>query len=97
MDFSETQKSYIRQRQFPRHREDRDAWVDANNGSQPLDCTIWDMSEAGVRITIDAPMSVPREFTLVMSRDGKVRRRCRVIWRSHDQIGACFLAAPAWS
>ena len=97
MDFSEAQKSYIKQRQSPRHRENRAAWVDVNNGARLTDCTIWDVSEVGVRITIDTPLSVPREFTLVLSKDGKVRRQCRVIWRSQEQIGACFLTAPTWS
>ena len=97
MQPSEAQKSYIKQRQTPRHRENRPAWIDVDNGSPLLNCTLWDVSEAGVRITIDSPASVPYEFFLVLSKDGKVRRRCRVIWRSDEQIGACYLSAPSWS
>jgi len=90
-------ESYIKQRQSPRHRENRAAWIEANNGAAPLDCTVWDVSEAGVRITIDTPRRVPQEFFLVLSKDGKVRRRCRVVWRSNEQVGACFLSAPSWA
>jgi hypothetical protein len=89
-------QSYIKQRQSPRHRENRPARIEVNNGSAPLDCILWDVSEAGVRITIDTPRSVPQEFDLVLSKDGKVRRRCRVVWRSAEQLGACFLSAPSW-
>jgi hypothetical protein len=94
MQFSDAQKSYIKQRQSPRHRENRRAWVDVDNGSRPLDCAIWDLSEAGVRFTIETPSRVPFDFFLVLSKDGKDRRRCQVIWRSDDQVGACFLPAP---
>jgi len=98
MQFSDAhQKSYIKQRQSPRHRENRRAWVDANNGARPFECTLWDISEAGVRFTIETPSCVPFEFFLVLSKDGKDRRRCRVIWRSDDQIGACFLPLPSLS
>jgi hypothetical protein len=90
-------ESYIKQRQSPRHRENRAAWIEVNNSDPRLDCILWDVSEAGVRITIDTPRSVPQEFFLVLSKDGKVRRRCRVVWRSAEQLGACFLSAPTWA
>ncbi len=86
--------AYIKQRQAPRHREDKTVWIDAGNGSSLQKCTLWDASEAGVRITIDQPNSVPFEFDLVLSKDGKVRHRCRVRWRSQDQIGAAFVPMP---
>lgn len=97
MQVSEAEKSYIKQRQAPRHRENRPVWIDAGDGTSPQKCVLWDISEAGVRITIDAPASVPYEFFLVLSKDGKVRRQCRVVWRSEDQVGASFLTAPSWS
>ena len=97
MQLSEAEKSYIKQRQAPRQRENRPVWIDTGNGAALQKCVLWDISEAGVRITIDTPASVPYEFFLVLSKDGKVRRRCRVIWRSDEQVGACFLSAPSWS
>ena len=97
MQFSDVQKSYIKQRQSPRHRENRRAWVDADNGSRPLDCSLWDISEAGVRFTIETPSRVPFEFFLVLTKDGKDRRRCRVVWRSVGQIGARFVPPPSLS
>jgi hypothetical protein len=89
--------SYIKQRHSPRKRENRDAWIDADNGTPLMDCTVWDVSDEGVRITIDEPRSVPQEFFLVLSKDGKLRRRCRVIWRSAEQVGACYLTAPIYA
>ena len=97
MPLSDAQNCYIKQRQSPRHRENRRVWIDANDGARLLECTLWDISEAGVRLTVDTPSSVPYEFFLVLSKDGKERRPCRVIWRSGEQIGACFLPVPSLS
>jgi hypothetical protein len=95
MAFSTTRRRFVEQRQSPRQRaNDEAAWIDAGDGSQRRDCTLWDISEAGVRITIDRPVEVPSEFSLVM---GAIRRRCMVIWRSDQQIGARYVTAPDWS
>ena len=93
MQVGQLEKSYIKQRQAPRHREERTVWIEAENGGRPEKCTIWDISDAGVRLNVDVPASVPFEFFLILSKDGKLRRRCRVVWRSHEQIGARFLPA----
>jgi PilZ domain len=90
--FADAQKSYIKQRQAPRRRENRRAWVESPDGARRLECRLWDISDDGVRFTIDAPSGVPYEFFLVLSKDGKERRQCRVMWRSDEQVGARFVA-----
>jgi hypothetical protein len=94
MQVGQAEKTYIKQRQAPRQRENRRVWIDAGPGVRPQECALWDISEDGVRITVDAPHGVPFEFFLVLSKDGKVRRRCRVVWRSDEQIGARFISMP---
>ncbi len=37
------------------------------------------------------PDGVPDEFILALSSDGAARRRCRVAWRTENQIGVEFL------
>jgi hypothetical protein len=97
MPFAQASKRFAEQREFPRHRVHRPASIDFEDGSPIRDCTLWDVSEAGVRITVAAPSEIPQEFCLVLSDDRATRRRCRVIWRSDEQIGACYLGAPDWS
>jgi len=97
MPFSQSKRHFIEQRQSPRHRVEQAAWIDADDGSQVRDCTLWDVSEAGARIVIGSPAEVPQEFSLVFSSDGSIRRRCQVIWRSDQQIGARYLTAPDWN
>jgi hypothetical protein len=97
MSFARAEKNYIDQRQSSRQRVNCPAWVDIGDGSPVRPCTLWDVSEAGARISIEAPADVPKEFSLVLSADGSVRRRCRVIWRSDAQIGARYLTVPDWN
>ena len=97
MPFAQAGKRFVEHRQFPRHRVNRPAWIDCEDGSKLYNCILWDTSEAGVRITVPSAAKVPREFWLILSEDGTSRRRCRVIWRSHEQIGACYLTAPDWN
>jgi hypothetical protein len=49
------------------------------------ECTIRDISDGGVRLLVPGGLS-SNQFTLI---DGK-QRRCKVIWRLGDVIGARF-------
>ena len=52
-----------------------------------------DMSATGARMA-DLPQDeIPKDFLLSLSRDGKVRRKCKVVWRKDDQIGVLFSTA----
>lgn len=56
----------------------------------PLSCLIVDMSVAGARIS--APnAALPNDFTLLLSRDGPVRRNCKVVWRRDFTVGVQFV------
>src|SRR5262245_47945735 len=86
----------VEQRQSRRHRVNAPAWLDFLDGLPLRSGTLWDVSEAGARIVLDAADRVPREFSLVLASDGSVRRLCRVVWRLNDQIGVCYLTPPTW-
>jgi hypothetical protein len=83
-------QTFADQRHSLRRRLKCPAWVDAGNGV--LDCTVWDMSEDGVRIAVGQPEGVPEEFVLLLTVDGAVRRHCAVVWRSEGQVGARYVA-----
>jgi hypothetical protein len=58
---------------------------------EPLRCVIWDMSEGGARLAIACPAAdVPREFQLVLTSDGTVRRDCEVVWTNTQFVGVKF-------
>jgi hypothetical protein len=55
-------------------------------------CTLLDISDSGARLALPASTEVPDEFVLLLSANGKARRRCRVAWRGNrDQIGVQFV------
>jgi hypothetical protein len=54
------------------------------------DCTVRNLSQLGACLIVTSPVGIPDEFDLVMDSD-KTPRRCRVEWRSANQIGVSFL------
>jgi hypothetical protein len=67
------------------------AYIDAGNGAAAIECTLCDASQEGALLAVANPDSVPDEFILALSSVGAARRRCRVAWRTTDQVGVEFL------
>jgi hypothetical protein len=67
----------------------RCGWDVSSIGQQLRECTVWDESETGARLLVDA--SVPDIFHIYVTLDFSSRRRCRVVWRSKTQVGVEFL------
>jgi PilZ domain len=67
------------------------AFIDLGDGSPAIECTLCDASQEGALLAVANPESVPNEFILALSSDGAARRRCRVAWRTKDQVGVEFL------
>jgi PilZ domain len=83
--------AFIEQRRSMREHVCFPAWTEISNGLQRRECTILDVSESGARIMVASSARIPREFWLVFSKDGARRRRCRMVWRSNDQLGLAYL------
>jgi hypothetical protein len=84
-------QNFIEQRRSIREHVYFPAWTETGNGSQRGECTVLDVSESGARIMVSPLVRFPKEFWLVFSKDGTRRRRCRIIWRSNEQIGVTYL------
>lgn len=70
--------------------------LDVGAGSELLPCEIADISEGGARVVVFTdPNGLPDSIALVLSPNGKVRRNCRIAWRSDTEIGLQFLKVPA--
>lgn len=53
-------------------------------------CVIWDLSDSGARLAVARPLlNVPPTFTLLI--DGKVQRKCEVVWTDARHIGVRFV------
>lgn len=83
-----------------RRRESRKAFtargrVFAADGSSLGDCYFYDVSQHGARVGIGKLEDLPDEVILMLSRDGTVRRRGRIVWRDDGEIGVRFIYQDA--
>ncbi|MEJ0076931.1 MAG: PilZ domain-containing protein [Alphaproteobacteria bacterium] len=80
-------------RKFPRRRVEQFVlmmWDNAIIGQ----CTMLDVSAGGARLKLNGDLTVPDQFTLLLSKiDGRLKRQCVVAWRKEKQIGVRFVAA----
>jgi hypothetical protein len=84
MSFAEKRKNLRRSISYP-------AFIDLGDGSSTIECTLCDASQEGALLSVAEPDGVPDEFILALSSDGAARRRCRVAWRTEEQVGVEFL------
>jgi hypothetical protein len=77
-------------RHAPRRRADADAWIRIG-GIAVRRCVLADVSVSGVRLLINASITLPREFELMTARDAHAGRKCQIKWRNSTQLGAAFL------
>ena len=66
------------------------AWIDLGPAAAPQLCSVLDVSEEGARLLLASEVSLPQEFSLVFTRYGMIRRRCRLIWRSGAELGVSY-------
>ena len=66
------------------------AWIRPDGGFSERACSVIDLSDTGVKLSIDALQTVSGQFSLLLSREGQ-GRKCRVKWRRGSQIGAMFV------
>ena len=79
-------------RKHARSETNRPAWIDIGNGAPLIECVVLDTSEGGARFAVPNPATLPENFTLMFSPDGKDGRRCRVAWRSGTEAGVEYLS-----
>jgi PilZ domain len=60
-------------------------------GKPLIKCEVRDVSATGVQIALETEAPLPELFELAMSRDGKVRRTCVLVWQFSIMAGAEFL------
>jgi len=71
---------------MPAYLYTKDGW--------PLgECEIKDVSETGAKLSHLSEDELPGELLLSFSRNGSVRRLCRVVWRAEKQVGVHFSEA----
>ena len=64
--------------------------VAARDGSSSHPFSVVDRSAGGARLLVDNPSEVPDTFTLVQRGPVAALWKCRVAWRTENQIGITF-------
>lgn len=79
-------------RRTKRQSFDHVALLDFGDGEQPRPCQVRDISAGGARIIVFTDTStIPESFDLLLDPSAKVRRVCRVAWRSPSEVGVQFV------
>jgi PilZ domain len=79
-------------RKSPRHPMRRAAELVFGEQAPPVHCVVWDMSDGGARLAVAHPLSsLPRTFTLVLYKNGSIRRNCEVVWTDTHYVGVKFV------
>lgn len=60
------------------------------DGSAIEGCAMVDISETGAQLMLREAIQIPNQFILLLSKDGKVRRHCEVVWREGKMLGIRF-------
>ena len=82
----------VDRRASPRKALGREAFVCCEDGKPIGVCQLSDVSTTGARLAV-APRvlaNLPDRFILVLAKQAKVHRRCRVVWRGADAVGVRF-------
>jgi hypothetical protein len=84
-----------KKRRFSRKSFERVAALDFGDGSASTSCEVLDISDGGARLRplLCTPKMLPEKFVLLLSTCGRVKRNCRVIWRSNLELGVQFAEA----
>ncbi|MBV8825833.1 MAG: PilZ domain-containing protein [Hyphomicrobiales bacterium] len=78
-------------RRAPRRKVDAPAFLYSGDGRPLGACRMKDISSGGARLAHAITAELPDDLVLWFSRDGAVRRRCQLAWRTEKQLGVRFL------
>jgi hypothetical protein len=79
-------------RKEPRVTANRAGWIALKMGSPLQVCFVWNVSDHGVKLTVDNAADLPDTFYLYLSTHFHSRHHCRVMWRSGNQVGVELLS-----
>jgi hypothetical protein len=79
----------VDRRKVQRTKVRRNAKIIVPRRSPMIHCTVQNITSGGARLKLANTFGVPDNFELTFEL-GRTRRRCRVVWRTNDQLGVAF-------
>lgn len=77
-------------RKSPRQHFHYSATILVAKDAPPLACSILDISAGGARLLLKRDETLPETFILLLTKNGRPRRHCHLIWRDGLSIGVKF-------
>jgi c-di-GMP-binding flagellar brake protein YcgR len=66
-----------------------EGWFAGEATEDPIACTVWDLSETGMRLVIPSPADVPLEFELKIP-NAQAIATVRLVWTDGEHYGVRF-------
>jgi hypothetical protein len=82
-------------RRHPRRGVDYPCWFSIDSNTSFIVGRVRDVSQGGARVACATHTQLPATVDLYMTENGKVGRRCKVVWNSQDEFGLMFLGPTA--
>jgi len=79
------------QRKEPRQPSSAVAFLYSTDGWPLGQCKMEDVSKTGAKLVHEIKDDMPSQLMLSLSRNGKVRRQCRVVWKKEKELGVRFV------
>ena len=77
-------------RKSPRREFHYNAAIVVEAGTQIIPCAIVDISDSGARLQLENECELPEQFVLFLTKGGKTRRHCKIVWRDGLFMGVQF-------
>jgi hypothetical protein len=74
---------------------DRDGMIYGADGARIGPCRLRNISNTGAQLELRRETVLPKTFLLALSEDGRVRRRCTIVWQFSTVVGVKCAAAQA--
>lgn len=78
-------------RRFVRREVAYACWIGAGDPSELIEGNVRNIADGGAMVVFSTPAKIPGTVDLYMTPDGRVGRRCKVIWRANKATGLMFL------
>jgi PilZ domain len=87
------ERRMIERRALQRTRVLRGAKIIVACQSPLIHCTVHNITSGGACLQVADAVGMPQTFELTFEQ-GRTRRVCRVVWRTHDRLGVAFEPEP---
>jgi hypothetical protein len=74
-----------------RTRLDQRCWIALTTDEPLIECMLRDVSPSGAKLVQSIEVSLPSNFDLYFTTDGRVARKCELAWQRGTEVGLRFI------